>query len=519
MEKLRASRNLEELFGTGASLGKNVVHVLVVVPKGGDVEHDRVDVPKGRAVDTTSCDDLLAFLESEMANKQEIVVNRNILGAESLQFRLVGREEAIKTAADCFNRIIEANRGTGSDRTHRPIPVCSGISGLGKTRMLEESGTILEEMKLDPKYVVRLIVPYYNGYKPIPVERSMPIEASFSWRLLYRFFLDNNCAFDFVTWFESRLPCNGSQLTFRNCIKIIERKLRQSVQVQRMQCIFVGIDDYQKIEKLRTSGANAGTSILRELVETIAHFLCTKMSSLVVLPMFAGTDLGVIAPDSIANSSYYVTKRLPMTLLTLGQVLTSVESNANFAGFLRHTQVYRHLFALGGVPRWVVDYLLGLKRCSEPDTITLKSIKMCFEGVWTTYVDAYTGLISTHQLVRLAAYAVSGRQVRHQDAFDKQFKWSKLRDSSICVLNPSSSTPRVCDVRVPYALLQSIASSDDMTSKAEIFFAAALSDIEELVDSELFVREPWQSWEMFGACFYAARINALLVLGRSTVTL
>ncbi|EGZ23507.1 hypothetical protein PHYSODRAFT_480338 [Phytophthora sojae] len=33
MEKLRASRNLEELFGTGASLGKNVVHVLVVVPK------------------------------------------------------------------------------------------------------------------------------------------------------------------------------------------------------------------------------------------------------------------------------------------------------------------------------------------------------------------------------------------------------------------------------------------------------------------------------------------------------
>ncbi|EGZ28849.1 hypothetical protein PHYSODRAFT_475946 [Phytophthora sojae] len=33
MEKLRASRNLEDLFGTGASLGKNVVHVLVVVPK------------------------------------------------------------------------------------------------------------------------------------------------------------------------------------------------------------------------------------------------------------------------------------------------------------------------------------------------------------------------------------------------------------------------------------------------------------------------------------------------------
>ncbi|KAK1938961.1 hypothetical protein P3T76_009036 [Phytophthora citrophthora] len=41
----------------------------------------------------------------------------------------------------------------------------------------------------------------------------------------------------------------------------------------------------------------------------------------------------------------------------------------------------------------------------------------------------------------------------------------------------------------------------------------------ELVDSELFGLPNWQSWVLFGACFYAVRINALLVLGYSTVTL
>ncbi|KAK1930418.1 hypothetical protein P3T76_014089 [Phytophthora citrophthora] len=508
----------DDIFGKSFHPGEDQVHVLVKFPEGIDIERNRVTVPMGPVVNVSSCDDLLAFLESEMTNKEETMSNPHILSAESLQFQLVGREDAIKAAANCFNRIIKAGRGIGSDRTDRPIPVCSGISGLGKTRMLEESSTIFQEMRLDPKSVVRLIVPYYNGYSPTPVERLMPIQASFSWRLLYRFFLDNNCALPFADWIESRLPSNGDKLRLSKAINVIERKLRQSAQGQESLYLYLGIDDYQKIERLSTSGANTGTSILRQLVEAIAGFLCKKSSGLVVLPMFAGTDLGIIASGSIANSSYYVTERLPMTLLTLGQVVTFVESNAKFAGYLQDNQVQNHLFALGGVPRWVVEYVLNLKMCSEPGTITLESIGKCFKNVWTKYVDAYMESMSTQQLVRLAAFAVSGRQVRQQDKFDKKFKWSKLRDSSLCLLNPSS-TPKDCDVRVPYALLQSIASSDDMTSEAEKCFAAALSDMEKLVDSELFVREPWQSWEIFGACFYAVRINALLVIGRSTVTL
>ncbi|KAL3659036.1 hypothetical protein V7S43_015920 [Phytophthora oleae] len=57
------------------------------------------------------------------------------------------------------------------------MPICSGISGSGKTRMLEEGGTILEEMKMDPKHVFRVIVSYYNEFDLQPVEDSMPIQV------------------------------------------------------------------------------------------------------------------------------------------------------------------------------------------------------------------------------------------------------------------------------------------------------------------------------------------------------
>ncbi|KAK1941037.1 hypothetical protein P3T76_007743 [Phytophthora citrophthora] len=57
------------------------------------------------------------------------------------------------------------------------------------------------------------------------------------------------------------------------------------------------------------------------------------------------------------------------------------------------------------------------------------------------------------------------------------------------------------------------------TINAENDFADALHDLHDRVDSVLFDVQPWQQWTEFGACFYAMRINAFLLLGCSTVTL
>ncbi|RLN73192.1 hypothetical protein BBO99_00009522 [Phytophthora kernoviae] len=386
--------------------------------------------------------------------------------------------------------------------------------------MLEEGGTILEEMKVDLKHVVRVIVPFFNGFSPQPVERSMPIVASFSWRLLYRFFLDKNCDLEFTEWFAVRLPRNGGQLMLASAVKVIERKLREKLQEPAATLyLFLGVDEYQKIEGVRAPQTGSKTSVLRELVETVTILLCTQSSSMIVLPMFAGTDLGVIEPGSIANSSYYVTERLPMNLLSMDQVFSIVESDASYAGLLNHAQICRHLFILGGVPRWTVEYLTAVNlTCVQEKPVSLDSINNCFETIWGKYVESYLNALESQKLVRLAAFAVSGRRVRGYDMFDGSLKWSRLRDSSLCLLIPFEYG--ACDVRVPYALLHSVGlSCDEKTTEADRDFAGALKDMREEVDSAMFKVQPWQSWEMFGACFYAVRINALLVLGHSTVTL
>jgi hypothetical protein len=303
-------------------------------------------------------------------------------------------------------------------------------------------------------------------------------------------------------------------------MEVIERKLRQRVPCHDALYLFLGIDEYQKIEDVDASRKQPNTSLLRELVETIGAFLCSKSANLVVLPMFAGTDLGVIASGSIANSSYYVTEQLPMTLLTLDEVLTFVKSNPAFAGFLRSTQIRRNLFTLGGVPRWVVDYLLELKKCSQPDVVTLDNISSCYHIVWSRHVVSYLTSMKIPVLVRLAAAAVSGQAFDPKDTIDEHWKLSRLRDSSLCLLTPRKmSTSGACDVQVPYALLANIGGLKTLESQEERDFAKALDDMKNMVDLTMFDLQPWQSWEMFGACFYAVRINALLVLGYSTVTL
>ncbi|KAL3659038.1 hypothetical protein V7S43_015922 [Phytophthora oleae] len=70
--------------------GKGPVNVVVVIPTA---------EPIGPCLDYFSSGHLFAFLESEMTDKEKIVSSPHILAPASLQFPLVGREQAITTAA------------------------------------------------------------------------------------------------------------------------------------------------------------------------------------------------------------------------------------------------------------------------------------------------------------------------------------------------------------------------------------------------------------------------------------
>ncbi|KAH9089392.1 hypothetical protein LEN26_019210 [Aphanomyces euteiches] len=388
--------------------------------------------------------------------------------------------------------------------------------------MLEEGAMILREILKENEFdcIASVIVPYYNEYMPNPVEKTMSIEASFSWRLLYRFFLAGNCTLSFDEWVENRLPSNGDQLTLTLALEVIQYKLSERLQNPPRLYLFLGIDEYLNIKNVKAPRSVPDTSLLRELVGIIVNVLCTQSSKFVLLPMFAGTDLHAISSNP---SSSFVTQRLPMPLLNIQQVFSSVESVEGFADLLEYAQVCRNLFFLGGVPRWVVEYLLALKvvkdmqpQDSTEKVLPLTVIENCYRTITEKYVTSTFSVLNPRRRLRLAAFALSGRLVQPDELFDGKLTWSRLRDSSLCLLSPRSD--RGYEVVIPYSLFRSIRVPNS-PSDVEKVFALAIEDLFVLVDSKLFAIPPWRSWEVFGACFYALRINALLVLGQSTVTI
>jgi hypothetical protein len=144
-------------------------------------------------VDMDSVNAIHDFLVSQMHDRNKFHCVPHVLGKTSRSFALSGRDDALESAAEAF-KVLSKPVGT-TDRAHRKIPACSGLSGLGKTQMLEEWERVFDLAEI-PQNRLGVLVLYYNGHMPKPIERLMTIEASFSWRLLHRIFIEGN-AFDY----------------------------------------------------------------------------------------------------------------------------------------------------------------------------------------------------------------------------------------------------------------------------------------------------------------------------------
>lgn len=458
-------------------------------------------------LDSVCVESVLTFLEGEMIDMCRLNSPDPILSKGTVKFSLVGRDPALDSAARIFKEIIHE---PFTDRTRRPVPVCSGLSGLGKTRMLEEGDAILARCGiLNNKLSV--IVPYFNGHNPQPVETTMSIEASFSWRLLHRVFIEHNGA-DFKHWFRARLPRNGGGLTLECALEVIHRKLVDLELSEGLSYLFVGIDEYQKIDEVNAFAMNSSTKTsLWELVEVIGSYLHKGRSSgPILLPLFAGTDWKAI--DSIANASIYATERLPMTLLTADEVQQSVRNQPELVHLLNHATVERHLFYLGGVPRWTVQYILSLQsELSRTEGDALETMKTIYDSIVLKYVSSCYSTLNDRDLLKLAAYSLSSLPVCTESNDIDGYKWSRLRDSSLCLLIDDR-------VVVPYALLLRVSQVCTFQNLAEQNFLDVLKRMHKHVDELAYDLQPWQLWEKFGAYFYALRINSLIVLGKTNVS-
>ena len=96
---------------------------------------------------------------------------------------------------------------------------------------------------------------------------------------------------------------------------------------------------------------------------------------------------------------------------------------------------------------------------------------------------------------------------------NSDFTWKRLQDRSVCLIESGT-------VVVPYSSIRLLSQYFVADLKpAEKAFIDVLEYLVDHVDKLFYDKSTWEFWEIFGACFHAARINALQVIGLETCNL
>ncbi|KAF0718239.1 Aste57867_1808 [Aphanomyces stellatus] len=477
-------------------------------------------MPHGPEIQLTS-DGLLEFLENEMFDATNFHVLPHELSKSDLAFRLSGRDIVLQRAAKCMQELSRPTIETS--KVSRKIPVCAGMQGLGKSRMLEEWETIFDLAGIEgPRLGV--IVFHSNGHEPQAIEKSMTIEASFSWRLLHRLFIEGNGK-TFEKWLCECLPRNAAHLRLHTALEVIRAKsIKMGIATpEETLNLFIGVDDFQVLKRVNgirnTMGVDGKREdLLHDLLRKFGNKMSAPVDSVRIYPMFAGSDVSAI---SIVNSSNVYVDRLPLQLLGPNEIENAVASAKYGKDLLMYSSVRRHLFHLGGVPRWSFDFINYLqnflnKKMQEKkgEVLTTLEIDRAFSATTTTFVDSWGADLDSSDLLKLAAYCVSGVVVEKSSQSVGGLKWSRLQDTSLCLLNEKS------EVTIPYAIFRRIGQliPNEYSDPERCFIECVLGLIDK-VDSRIYDKPPWALWEVFGAYFHALRINAMMIIGKPVVTL
>jgi hypothetical protein len=262
-------------------------------------------------------------------------------------------------------------------------------------------------------------------------------------------------------------------------------------------------------------------------------------SGVVLLPMFAGTDWDKMSLAASSSSSTSVarvtTKRLCMSLLSPEAMRRAVHGRGEHAKELLRQELFcQHLFFLGGVPRPCTQYAEECCRwhVNTPDR-TVGDMKSTYQKIFETkFNEFFKGVykqaprkngekegFTLREVIWLAAYSVRGGTIEPEDkpfekldsSTHKHLSFRRLRDGSVCILGDDER------LILPYCFFYYLSHVDELEyqniPEAEKAFLLVLRYLNLHVDHNVFNsgNSPWQQWELFGACFSALRINALLI--------
>eukprot|EP01125_Pyxidicula_operculata_P003537 TRINITY_DN1456_c1_g3_i1.p1 TRINITY_DN1456_c1_g3~~TRINITY_DN1456_c1_g3_i1.p1 ORF type:complete len:485 (-),score=93.12 TRINITY_DN1456_c1_g3_i1:856-2196(-) len=374
---------------------------------------------------------------------------------DSLSFNLQGRDDCIESIASMFEEMY--NRQANRVRYRYRIPVCTGISGIGKTRLLEEWMVLLDKSRINSwthKRKMGVIISYGNGQsaEDIEMKYNLPMEVSFSWRLLYQLYIKQityPLSLSLDEWFKLLLRSNAAseltlQLVLETIISIEESSQREPF------VLVIGVDEFQPLTKLgqqptvydrivnsgsSSSGISSGSSrrkLFSKLISIFDSIISYPVDGIIILPLLAGTNYECI-PSEVATE---YCQNVPMTPLKLSQVETSiVKTIQNRCNVLLLSSSYerRNLFYFGGIPSYLNEYCRGVIKDTEglqdggerSKTKMLKKKKIPTEeilennfGLVRQKIRDKLSNITERDLLILVAASIAGIDV-HSSSWDK----------------------------------------------------------------------------------------------------
>lgn len=469
--------------------------------------------------------DVLELLEADMADQNRICCACPVLTDDDLGFPLVGRDTAVIEIIECFGGIL-CGHGKAATDAPIPIPVCAGMPGIGKSRMLEHGKTILKSDMGLPN-VFSVVVDYSLDSFPNSMEVSMSVEASFSWRLLYRFFLQDNCSRSLRQWFASQLPASAKELTFVMAVDIINEKLHclreldaccfdASFDRSRPFHLLLGVDQLENHQRVGCQRHTEG-SIVQEFLTFFDSQSIMLHSDLVIFPMLATTRLQSLGDATSPPVSSFVAKFLTLQPLSMMQSFAMLAQDQHDPGIWRRQSLYIGLKTLSGIPQWIASFMRWTPASSRRANNYGKSLAPCFRA----YVRPYLEALPYCDRLQLAAYAASGVRVWPNDQFNTLWTWAQLQEASICTLHRLEDNSGY-QVHVPYALLVNLATQRTREAPRPVkAFISSLDYLYRHIDENDYgeCSHQFTSWQTFGAYFYAVKINALVVIGKSKISL
>jgi hypothetical protein len=431
----------------------------------------------------------------------------NSLPADEMMIPLVEREDCIRKLRTVFQLWTESYEAKSKGRTGYIIPVLVGISGVGKTRLLNEYKQYLPSMPL----LVAVQVQYFNGHSMNGADLELPIVQTFSLRLLHWFFkegIENQLQFssfwDIVQQTTTpQLPVNIVRAcrTIRKALELTG--YLDSSQVLR---IFIGIDEYQSIcsKKLLE---------LKQALLGAAHELCCNYK-IWIFPAFAGTEWGRV--QGFDSTDPYV-RRVSVPWLSLDSTL--LLSHCIYDGALASEIFVNCVTIFGGVARTSIAFaksVCAAGRHNKNSVAEVADMISARTDIMTTYLDRFYTTVNVSGFVQLVAHGVCDEPVSPAaPSCIPGMNWQALENRGFIALQ-YQPTCLLCAVRIPHCLVVYCTTLRFESGTVEARFVDNLASIVSMVGNGAF---QWKNWEDFGAHYHSLRMNALMLLGNVEVPL